>query len=105
MKLTQLTEIVKTANKKAIIKALKELGYIDCKKHKELRHLNLEPLFKGEMQNTETFPDMKGKRTYEGGIFTQVKGYEQLEFIIVNINDNKNVFPIDMIILAKEIQK
>ena len=105
MKLTQLTEIVKTANKKAIIRNLKGLGYIDCKKHKELRHLNLEPLFKGEMQNTETFPDKKGKRTYEGGIFTQVKDYEQLEFIIVNINDNKNVFPIDMLIWAKEIQK
>ena len=105
MKLTQLTEIVKTANKKAIIKILKALGYIDCKKHKELRHLNLEPLFKGNLENTETFPDKKGKRTYEGGIFTQVKSYEQLEFIIVNINDNKNVFPIDMLIWTKEIQK
>ena len=105
MKLIQLTEIIKTANKKAITKTLKTLGYTDCKKHKELRHLNLEPLFKGELQETETFPDKKGKRTYEGGIFTQVNGYEQLEFIIVNINDDKNIFPIDMLIWTKEIQK
>ena len=59
MKLTQLTEIVKTANKKTIINNLKELGFFDCKKHNHLRHLNLETLFKGNLDNTETFPDKK----------------------------------------------
>ncbi len=45
-----------------------------------------------------------GKRTYEGGIFTQVKGYEQLEFIVININDDKHKFPIKMLVWAKEIK-
>lgn len=103
MTLPQLTEIIRTADKKAITKQLKELGYIDCKKDKQLRYLSIETLFKGNLEETDTFPDSKNKRTYQGGIFTQVKGYEQLEFIIVNINDHKNTFPINMLIWAKEI--
>lgn len=103
MTLQQLTEIIRTADKKAITKQLRELGYIDCKKDKKLRNLSLETLFNGELEETDIFPDGKGKRTYQGGIFTAVKGYEQYEFIILNINDNKNTFPIDMLIWAKEI--
>ena len=104
MTLTELTTIIKLADQKRIMERLRALGYIDCKKHKELRDLSIETLFKGELQETETLPDVKDKRTYQGGIFTKVKGYEQLEFIIVNINDNKNVFPIDLLIWAKEIE-
>ena len=100
----QLTEIIRTADTKSITRQLKELGYIDCKKHKQLRKLSIETLFKGTLEETETFPDSKNNRTYQGAIFTQVKGYEQLEFIVVNINDHKNLFPIDMLIWAKEVQ-
>lgn len=103
MTLTQLTEIIRTANKAEITKQLRELGYIDCKKHKQLRNLSIETLLKGKVEETDTFPDNKDKRTYQGGIFTQVKDYEQLEFVIVNINDHKNTFPIDMLIWAKEV--
>ena len=99
----QLTYIIKTADQKAITKQLRELGYFDCKKHKELRKLSIETLFKGMLEETETFLDDKNHRTYQGGIFTQVKGHEPLEFIIVNINDHKNAFPIDLLIWAKEI--
>lgn len=102
MDISQLTEIVAAANKRQIRNRLKTLGYTDCKKHKVYKHINLEVLFKGDLQETETFPDGKGKRTYQGGIFTNVKGFEQLEFIIININDDKNVFPVDMLIWAKE---
>ena len=103
MTLEQLTEIIRTADKKAITRQLRELGYIDCKKHKQYKHISLVDLFKGNDIETDEYPDSKGKRTYQGGIFTQVKGYEQYEFIIVNINDHKNTFPIDMLIWAKEI--
>lgn len=99
----QLTDIIRIANTKAIKKQLKELGYIDCKKHKQLRKLSIETLFKASIEETETFPDSKNDKTYQGGIFTQVEGYGPLEFIVVNINDHKNVFPIDMLILAKEV--
>ena len=100
----QLTDIIKIADKKAITKLLKQLGYIDCKKHKQLCKLSIETLFKGTLEETETFPDSENNRTYQGASFTQVKGYEQLEFIVVNINDHKNIFPIDMLIWAKEVQ-
>lgn len=104
MTLTELTTIIRTADQKAITKQLRELGYIDCKKHKQYKHISLVDLFEGNDVETDEYLDSKGKRTYQGGIFTQVKGYEQLEFIVVNINDNKNTFPIDMLIWAKEIE-
>lgn len=103
MTLEQLTAIVRTADTKSTTKWLCELGYFDCKKHKELRQLSIETLFKGVLEETETFPDSKNNRTYQGGIFTQVRGYEAFEFIVVNINDNKKPFPIDMLIWAKEV--
>ena len=105
MLIEYLTKIIKTADKKAITKQLRELNYIDCKKDKVLCALNLEALFKGNLEETETFNDSINKLTYQGGIFTQVKDYEQFEFIVVNINDHKNTFPIDMLIWAKEITK
>ena len=100
----QLTEIIRTADTKSIMRQLKELGYIDCKKHKQLCKLSIETLFKGTLEETETLPDSKNNRTYQGAIFTQVKDCEPLEFIVVNINDHKNLFPIDMLIWAKEVQ-
>ena len=103
MTLEQLTKTIKIADQKAITKKLKEIGYIDCKKDKQLRYLSIETLFKGKLEETDTFPDKNDKQTYQGGIFTQVKGYERFEFVIVNINDHKNTFPIDMLIWAKEI--
>lgn len=103
MLIEYLIKIIRTADKKAITKQLRELSYIDCKRDKGLCNLNLETLFKGNLEETETFHDSKNKWIYQGGIFTQVKDYEQFEFIIVNINDHKNTFPIDMLIWAKEI--
>ena len=74
----QLTDIIRTADAKAITKQLKELGYIFCNKDKKLRKLPIETLFNGKLEETETFHDRKSKRTYQGGIFTQVNDYEQL---------------------------
>ena len=104
MTLEQLTEIIRTVDQKTITKRLYELGYTFCNKDNKLQKLPIETLFKGEIVETETFPDRKSKRTYQGGIFTQVQGYEQFEFVVVNVNDHKNVFPVDMLIWAKEIQ-
>lgn len=105
MTLAQLTVIIRTADKKAITKQLKELGYIDCKKHKEYSKISLTTLFDGDLQETEEYADSKGKRRYQGGIVRNVPSYEQLEFILVNINDDKNTFPVDMLIWTKEIEK
>lgn len=103
MTLTELTKIIRTANEKAIKNELKGLGYIDCAKHKQYKYISIVDLFKGNSQETEEYSDSKDKRTYEGGIFTQVKGYEQLEFIVININDDKHKFPIKMLVYAKEM--
>lgn len=104
MTLIELTDIIKTANEKAINSELKRLGYIDCAKHKQYKHISLTDLFDGNLHETDDYLDSKGKRTYQGGIFTAVKGYEQSEFVIVNINDKKHPFPIKMLIWAKEIE-
>lgn len=101
MTLPELTNIIRTADEKAIKSELKRLSYIDCAKHKEYKHISLTDLFNGDLQETDDYPDSRGKRTYQGGIFTTVKGYEQLEFIIVNINDKKHNFPIKLLIWAK----
>lgn len=105
MTLTELTNIIRKADEKAIKSELKRLGYIDCAKHKQYKHISLTDLFNGDLQETDDYPDSKGKRTYQGGIFTAVKGYEQLEFVIVNINDNKHHFPIKLLIWAKDIER
>ena len=102
MTLEQLTEIIKLADQKEISKRLCELSYIDCKKHKRYKNISLEAIFNGNLEETDEFPDTKGKHTYQGAIFRKVVGYEQLEFVMVNINDNKNTFPIDLLIYAKE---
>lgn len=103
MTLPELTNIIRTADEKAITSKLKRLGYINCAKHKQYKHISLTILFGGDLQETDDYLDSKGKRTYQGGIITAVKDYEQLEFVMVNINDNKHPFPIKLLILAKEI--
>ncbi len=94
MDVLQLAEIVATANKRQIKEQLKALGYADCIKHKVYKHIGLDVLFKGDLQETETFPDSKGKRTYQGGIFTNVKGYEHLKFITVISMTTKTYFQL-----------
>ena len=78
MTITELTDIIKIAEKKQITKQLIEHGYFDCKKHKKLHNLSLETLFKGNLEETETFPNDKDNRTYHGGIFTLFNGFEHI---------------------------
>lgn len=104
MTIEELATIVQVAEQKTITAELKRLGYIDCKKHKEYKNIRIDILFKGNLLETDTFPDAKRKRTYQGRIFTNIDGYQNLEFVVININDDKNTFPIDMQIWAKEIK-
>lgn len=99
----ELTEIVKLADEKKIEAELNRRGYADCEKHREYKHIGLDVLFNGDLTETDEFPDAKNKRRYQGGIVINVIGYEQLEFIIIIINDDKHKFPIEMLIRAKEL--
>ncbi len=103
MTIEELTTIVQEADKSRIIEALKWRGYIDCKKHKDYKKITLVDLFNGDLLATEEYLDAKNKRRYQGGIITKVQGYENLEFILININDDKNQLPIAMLIWSKEV--
>lgn len=85
MTLEQLTPIIQQADEKAIAAELKKLGYIDCKKDKALKKLNVIDLFNGDEQQSEDFIDSKHKFVYDGCITHNVKGFERYEFITVTI--------------------
>ena len=109
MTLQQLTEMIRTADKKAITKALKQLGYIDCAKNKAMRHINICALANSDYTTTEVFTTKNGKYEYYGDICTNVKGFENLEFVAVSINkiykDKDLSFPYEMFVFAKENKK
>ena len=109
MKLEKLTEIVKSTSKREIIKTLKRLGYIDCAKNKAMRHINICALANSDYTTTEVFTTKNGKYEYYGDICTNVKGFENLEFVAVIINkiykDKDLSFPYEMFVFAKENRK
>lgn len=99
----ELTEIVKLADQKKIETEFNRRSYVDCERHREYKHIGLDVLFNGDLTETDEFPDAKNKQRYQGGIVINVSGFEQLEFIIINIDDDKHKFPIEMLIWAKEL--
>lgn len=78
----ELTEIVKLADKKKIEAELNRRSYADCERHREYKHIGLDVLFNGDLTETDESPDAKNKQRYQGGIFINVSGFEQLEFIL-----------------------
>lgn len=115
MTLQQLTEIIRTANKKALIKQLKELDYTLCNDDRKLGNVGIVELVQAIKGKTEDFADTERKHLYNGRICGTVKGYENYEFIIVNVYDIKpSTDPFDneetaiqteMLIWAKEIER
>ena len=102
MKIEELNEIMKKANLRKIKKALKAEGLIDCKRDKTLRHASL-------YDNTPHFSDGKGNE-YNGNLKHNVKGYEQYEFVIVQLlapfkRGCENLSTKKMLIYAREIRK
>lgn len=105
MTFKQLNEIVKTADEQHITKELQRIGYTDCKTHPVYTHIGLVDLFNGELSETKYYKNKQTGHKLTGSIITGVKGYEQLEFVLININDEQHHFPIDMWIWAKEIER
>lgn len=102
MTFKQLNEIVETTDEQHIAEELQRLGYTDCKTHPVYTHISLVDLLKGKLKETKYYKNKQTAHKLTGGIVTGVKGYEQLEFVLVTISDEQHHFPIDMWIWAKE---
>ncbi|MBD5100532.1 MAG: hypothetical protein HDT29_04595 [Clostridiales bacterium] len=111
---SQLTDIIKTADKKTITKRLKELGYIYCNEERHLGKVGIIELTQSVISETEDFADRKRKYLFNGRICLKVKGYENYEFVYVNVYkikqstdifDNEEMaIQTEMLIWAKEIK-
>ena len=86
MQIEQLNKIVAIANKAAILRELKALGYRNCAQSKKYRDFPLPTIFRGKEQSTEWVSNVFGDREYKGYTFTNVAGAEQTEFFVLEVN-------------------
>lgn len=86
MQIEQLNKIVAIANKAAILRELKSLGYRNCIQSKKYRDFPLPAIFRGTEQSTEWVTNMFGDREYKAYTFTNVVGAEQTEFLVLEVN-------------------
>lgn len=110
----ELTEIVKLADKTAIDSELEKCGYIYCNGHKKLGKVGIVSLVQSVIGETEDYTDDERKHLYSGCICGSVTGYENYEFIFVEVYDIKiSTDPFDdeetaiqtgMLIWAKELK-
>lgn len=108
MQIELLNELVALADKQAILKQLKALGYRDCAKDKKYCDFSLPAIFKGTEQSTEWAYNNKGDRLYKAYTFNDVVGAEQTEFLVLEVNavDKKHdkVRPMALHIYYKEAE-
>lgn len=106
MQIEQLNKIIAIANKAAILRELKSLGYRNCVQSKKYRDFSLPVIFKGTEQSTEWVSNMFGDRLYKAYTFNDVAGAEQTEFVVLEVNavDKKHdkVRPMALHIYYKE---
>lgn len=112
MLIEYLTQIIRTADKKAIAKQLKELGYTLCNSDRKLGKVGIVELVRAVKLETEDFTDAEREHLFNGRICGTVKGYENYEFIFVNtynikpsvdpFDDEETAIQTEMLIWAKE---
>ena len=86
MQIEQLNKIVAIANKAAILRELKSLGYRNCTQSKKYRDFSLPTIFKGTERSTKWVYNSKGDRLYKAYTFNDVVGAEQTEFVVLEVN-------------------
>ena len=86
MQIEQLNKIIAIANKAAILRELKSLGYRNCTQSKKYRDFPLPTIFKGTEQSTEWVSNAFGDRQYKAYTFNDVVGAEQTEFLVLEVN-------------------
>lgn len=115
MTLEQLTDIIKAADKSEITKALEQFGYTLCNKDKKLGKVGIVELVQAIRLKTEDYTDKERKRLFNGRICGTVKGYDDYEFVLINIyaikpstdpfDDEETAIQTDMLIWAKKSDK
>lgn len=114
MTLQQLTKIIRTADQKAITEELKSLGYVDCTTDSRYKKMSLVTLYKGNVQEVDEILYDNETKAVDGTIITNVKGYEQTEFIEVDFyriqptvfpEEEKTAIQESALIFAKEIER
>lgn len=105
MELAKLKEIIALADKNAIVRELKALGYEDASKSRKYRDFSLTKIVHGEQKETEWVNGVN-KLEYSGHIYTNVEGAEQAEFIAVSVNkigkDGETSLPHALLWFVKE---
>lgn len=105
MELAKLKEIIALADKNAIVRELKALGYEDASKSKKYRDFSLTKIVYGEQSETE-WVNGENRLEYSGRIYTNVEDAEQAEFIAVSINkisrDGETSLPHALLWFVKE---
>lgn len=84
MNIEQLNEIVKQTNLKTIKKELRAAGFCNCKLSLRLRRASLYDIAMAPYEKTADFSDGNGNE-YNGNLIHNVKGFEQYEFVIVQL--------------------
>lgn len=85
MELAKLKEIIALADKNAIIRELKALGYEDASKSRKYRDFSLTKIVHGEQKETE-WVNGENRLEYSGHIYTNVEGADGAEFVAISVN-------------------
>lgn len=106
MQIEQLKEIISVADRRAILKKLKALGFGDCARSKKYRNFPLPVIFNGDEQSTDWIENPENDKMFKAYIFSLVAGAEQTTFIVLEtnkVNRKKDIsLPLAMDILFKE---
>lgn len=113
MNIEELTEIVKLADVKSFEAKLKTLGYTYCNTSKKLGKVGVVELVQSVTAETTNFTDNDHKHLYNGRICGTVKGYDNYEFVYINVydikpskdpfDDEETAVQTSMLIWAKEL--
>lgn len=113
MNIEELAEIVKLADVKAFEAKLKPLGYTYCNTNKKLGKVSVVELVQSVIAETANFTDNDHKHLYNGRICGTVNGYENYEFVYINVydikpsqdpfDDEETAIQTSMLIWAKEL--
>lgn len=113
MTIEELNKIIGLADESAISTRLRENGYLFCNEDEKLGKVGIMELVHAITAETEEICDEKRKHLFKGYICKSVKGYENYEFVFVNVydikpsadpfDDEEFAMQTDMLIWAKEL--